>query len=121
MYEISVTGEFTATHQLRYPDGRLEESHGHDWRVTATYVGPNLNEMGVLADFGDVRGPLRALLRTFDGQDLNRLPLLADRNPSAENVARVVAENLPQTLPGGVRLASVGVEEEPGCFARYVR
>lgn len=119
MFEISVSETFEATHQLRYPDGRLETPHAHAWHVTATYAGPGLNDAGVLVDFGVVKGRLRELCATLAGQSLNRLPVFAKRQPSAENVAVVLAEGLPRSLSGAVCLRCVAVEEEPGCVARY--
>jgi 6-pyruvoyl-tetrahydropterin synthase len=118
MFEISVTGEFVATHRLRYPDGSVESPHEHHWRVTVTYGGAALNEAGLLLDFQVARSHLAEVLRTLDGHDLNVLRPFTARNPSAENVALVVAERLPHDLPGAARLRCVAVEEEPGCVAR---
>lgn len=119
MFEISVTGEFVATHRLRCPDGSREPPHEHRWRVTVTYAGPTLNEMDVLLDFGRARSHLTEVLGVLDGRDLNALPLFAAHNPSAEAVARVVAERLPREIAAAVQLRCVAVEEEPGCVARY--
>lgn len=119
MFEISVTGEFVATHRLRYPDGSVESPHEHHWRVTVTYGGAALDEAGLLLDFHVARSHLADVLRVLDGQDLNALGPFAVRNPSAENVALVVAGRLRHDLPRAVRLRCVAVEEEPGCVARY--
>jgi len=119
MFEISVSATFEATHQLRYADGTFETPHAHAWHVTATYAGPGLNDAGVLVDFGVVRERLRELCATLAGQSLNGLPVFAECQPSAENVAVVLAEGLPRSLPGAVCLRCVAVEEEPGCVARY--
>ena len=119
MFEVSVTGKFVAAHQLREPDGSTEPLHEHVWHVKVTYAGGKLDKMGLLVDFGVLRSRLNELMGVFDEQDLNRLPLLAGRNPSAENVALYLAGQLPGELPGAVRLKCVEIEEEPGCAARY--
>jgi len=119
VFEISVTGEFVATHRLRCPDGGFEPPHEHRWRVTVTYAGPTLNEMDVLLDFGRARSDLTEVLRTLEGRDLNALAMFAARNPSAEAVACAVAERLPREIAAAVQLRCVAVEEEPGCVARY--
>jgi hypothetical protein len=49
---------------------------------------------------------------------LNELEAFASLNPSAENVALVVARSLP-ALPAGVRLARVVVWETPENSATY--
>ena len=119
MFEITVTGRFIAHHQLHTPDGTWEPLHEHVWAVTVGAAGPRLNRHGILADFGHLRRKLVAVLGTLDRRTLNRLPAFRNANPSAENVARLVAERLGDAVPAPARLAWVEVEEEPGCKARY--
>ena len=120
MFEVTVNGRFVATHNLRLPDGSTEQRHEHVWRVTVTYAGPELDNVGFLADFLVVRGRLEELLSAVQDRHLNDLPAFAACNPSAENVARYLAEQLPGEFPGPARLKSVAVEEEPGCVATYL-
>lgn len=120
MFEVSVNGRFVATHSLRRPDGSIELRHEHVWRVTVTYAGPKLDETGLLVDFLDVRGRLEEVLHACEDRHLNDLPAFSTCNPSTENVACFLAEQLPQEFPGPTRLKSVAVEEEPGCIATYL-
>ncbi|QYU66529.1 6-carboxytetrahydropterin synthase [Leptolyngbya sp. 15MV] len=50
MYEIDVQAEFSAAHAIRIA-GIVEPLHGHNWHVTATVVGPELDADGLLCDF----------------------------------------------------------------------
>ncbi len=120
MYEVTVSGRFTATHQIQIADGVIEALHEHTWQVRITYSGTALDSRGVLVDFTLVRGWLNRLLATFDKQNLNELPAFKRRNPTAENLAVFLAEALPGDLPGYARLKVVEVEEEPGSVARYL-
>jgi 6-pyruvoyltetrahydropterin/6-carboxytetrahydropterin synthase len=120
VFEVSVSGWFAAAHQLRLPGGALEPLHGHNWRVTLTVAGEQLDDMGVLADFTRLRPRLEQTLAALHDRHLNDLPAFERRNPSAENVALHVAEELARDLPAGVRVKLVEVEESPGCVARYV-
>lgn len=120
MFEVSVEARFTATHQVRMPDGQLEPLHEHVWVVRATYAGAELDADGLLVDFAAVRARLAEVLRPLHGQNLNRVAVLADQPPSAEVVARYIARHLPASLDERARLRGVEVEEEPGCRARYV-
>jgi len=120
MYEVTVSGWFAAAHQLRLPGGAVEPLHGHNWRVAVTLRGPRLNDIEVLVDFVEMRRRLDGLLAGLHDRNLNELPPFAQRNPSAENVARHIAETFALPLPAGVRLARVEVEEAPGCVARYL-
>jgi len=118
-YEVSVSGVFAAAHQLRLAGGALEPLHGHNWRVVVTLRGPRLDEFGLLVDFTKLRPRLDAVLAELHECCLNDSPSFAQRNPSAENVARHVCTQMSAGLPNAVRLASVEVEEAPGCVARF--
>ena len=120
MYEISVSGRFIAEHQLRLPGGGYESPHAHDWRVTVEIAGPNLDQNGLLIDFHEIKARLDELLAIFYDRNLNRLPAFQHLPPSAENVARHIAEQMGGLLPEGARLKCVEVEEARGCIARFL-
>ena len=120
MFEVTVSGWFAAAHQLRLPDGRMEPLHGHNWRVEATFAGSALDSMGVLVDFTRVKPALDAILATMHDRNLNDLSQFCEINPSAENVAFWIGQKLGETDFGPL-LATVAVEESPGCIARHRR
>lgn len=70
-------------------------------------------------DFNRLKTVLDNVLAGFDDKQLNDNPYFRKNNPSAENVARYVFEEIEHKLPGGVRLESVKVVEEPGCVAEF--
>lgn len=119
MFEVSVSGWFAASHQLDLPEIGQEPLHGHNWQVRATLRGPRLDAHGLLADFVQLRRQLDAILAELHDRHLNDSPAFAERNPSAENVAVHVAEQLARDMPDGVVVARVEVEEAPGCVACY--
>lgn len=120
VFEVAVKSTFAASHGLRLADGAREPVHAHAWGVRVTVRGPHLDGQDLLVDFVAIRERLEAILAPLAGQDLGAAPELGGRNPSAEIVAHYIAGQLAPSLPAGVRLAEVEVEEEPGCFARYV-
>ncbi len=120
MFEAIVTGSFSATHQLRLADGTLEPLHTHDWNVRVTFAGDELETTGWLVDFTTIRARLAALLTTLRDRNLGELPAFARCNPSAELVARHIAEQLSTDQSPRASLTCVEVEEEPGCFARFI-
>jgi 6-pyruvoyltetrahydropterin/6-carboxytetrahydropterin synthase len=119
MFEVRIRGTFVATHQLRLPEG-LEPLHSHEWHVEVTYAGAALDADGMLVDFEVLRQKLDRALGALHNTNLNELAALAGRNPSAEHVAAHLAERMPACLPNAVRLRAVEVEEEAGCFARFL-
>lgn len=119
-YEVSVDYGFTATHALPLPSGGLEESHTHDWRVTAMFRSPQLRQdTGVVVDFLDVRQALTAVCNELDGKDLNALPAFDGGNVSAEHVAEYIATVLADRDGYEGILYCVQVTEATGCRAAY--
>jgi 6-pyruvoyltetrahydropterin/6-carboxytetrahydropterin synthase len=119
MYEVRVQAGFSAAHQIRLYDGRLEPLHGHDWEVEAVFRGPELDRIGVLIDFVPARETLLAIAATLHHTHLNEAPLLAGANPTAEHVARCIFAELRTRLGPAAPLAAVHVTEAPGCIAGY--
>jgi 6-pyruvoyltetrahydropterin/6-carboxytetrahydropterin synthase len=120
-YEVLLEGGFTARHGIRLPDGRVEPSHAHDWRVTVCFRGSQLDECGLLVDFDAVRADLKQVLARFEQTDLNQCPAMGGLNPTAEQVAKVIFEAMGQRWERDGRLHRVRVTEAPGCTAVYGR
>lgn len=118
-FEITITADFSASHQLRLYDGSLEPLHGHNWHIIVTVSSPRLDAIGVVMDFHELQRLLRAITDPMHNRHLNDLPAFAARNPSAEHVALHIAEQL--KLPGDVALESVEAWETPDCRARWRR
>jgi 6-pyruvoyltetrahydropterin/6-carboxytetrahydropterin synthase len=125
VYEISVQAEFSAAHALMV-GGEREPLHGHNWHVTVTVAGPELDSDGLLCDFHVVERALRECVGLFHNRSLNESPPFAGArgiNPSAELVARHIADRVAESaapvLHGRTRLHSVRVTEAPGCAATY--
>src|SRR3954466_8719233 len=101
-YEITTTRQFSAAHQLRLYDGSLEPLHGHNWRVRVTAAAPTLDSIGVVMDFHELERLLDQIVMPMHNSHLNELEAFAKSNPSAENVAVHVANQL--RLPKSVTL-----------------
>ena len=119
-FELTLEAEFAAAHRLRMYDGQFEPLHGHTWRVEVYYEGEKLDAIGVAADFTVLRKHLNEVVEGLHDRYLNELPMFADTNPSAENVALYFHHALAAKSPHGVRLAKVRVWEAPGCAAAYI-
>jgi len=122
MYELSVTTSFDAAHYLRnYPD-KCRRLHGHTWTVTITIRGSELDANGMLLDFSLLKKIAQDAVQDFDHYHLNELPVFAERNPTAENIAcevfRRVKERLASLNPS-LTVAAVQVWESPQSSARY--
>jgi 6-pyruvoyltetrahydropterin/6-carboxytetrahydropterin synthase len=99
MYEIRVTSKFSAAHNLRNYNGKCENLHGHTWRVEVCLEGTGLNETGFLCDFRTVKGSMKEVLERFDHAYINEISPFDKINPTAENLARIIYEELKKQFP----------------------
>jgi 6-pyruvoyltetrahydropterin/6-carboxytetrahydropterin synthase len=117
-FEIAITREFSAAHQLGLYDGSLEPLHGHNWRVRVTVASPKLDSIGTVMDFHELERLLDAIVEPLHNRHLNEVIAFSEGvNPSAENVAFYIGRTL--RLPAGVRLSGVEVWETDTCCAIY--
>jgi 6-pyruvoyltetrahydropterin/6-carboxytetrahydropterin synthase len=72
-------------------------------------------------DFSQLRAMVDNIVRQFDGEALSEIDYFRHNNPSAENVARFIYRKLKKKLPKSVKLRTVRVSEEPGCWASCSR
>jgi len=120
MFEISVEHSFAAGHALRGYKGKCENVHGHNYKVQVVVAGPQLNSIGLLMDFVELRAAIRGVVERLDHRFLNDLPPFDQLNPSAENVAKYFADTLsPRIVRDGLRLSAVTVWETDTTSATY--
>ena len=117
-YEISCRRQFSAAHQLKLYDGSLEPLHGHNWVIIVTVAAGSLDEIGVVMDFHDLERRIDQVTAGWHNHHLNDLEAFASINPSAENVALILARRL--KLPPQVKLVCVEVWETTDNRAKVV-
>lgn len=117
MFELMVESQFDSAHNLRGYEGACEGLHGHTYKVQAKYRGDQLNEIGVLIDFKKIRTTLKEILDYLDHKYLNELPEFHSINPTVENIAKYIFEQMRLKL--GMGIASVSVWETPASCATY--
>ncbi len=122
MYELKIITQFAAAHRLENFNGKCEALHGHNWKVEVFLAGEQLDEAGLLVDFGVIKARTNALLEEIDHKYLNELEAFREQNPSSENLARYLFERLSTTLSrDGVRVSRVNVWESDTSRASYYR
>ena len=120
MFEISADYSFAAGHALRGYKGKCEHVHGHNYKVRVTVAGEQLNAAGLLMDFVDLRGALKAIAERLDHRFMNDLPPFDTLNPTAENLAKYFCESLaPQVQRHCLHVESVTVWETDTTSATY--
>lgn len=124
MWTISKDFGFSAAHHL---DGLgLEHPctrpHGHNYQVRITLSAEHLDATGMVLDYRDLAPVGKWIDTALDHQDLNTVPILQGINPTAENLARVIAETAQRMLPGGLPegvTLSAAVSETPKTWATW--
>ncbi len=119
MYQVSVEGHFDAAHYLRGYGGKCENLHGHRFKVVVSLKATKLNEIGLAYDFVELKRHLGEVLTRFDHTSLNDVPPFDKLNPSSENIAVTIYDQLKGRFSGGVSLLSVEVWESPQSWVTY--
>lgn len=115
MFTITKRFEFEAAHRLTLvPEGhKCKRMHGHNYVVTVELAAQDLNALGFVVDYGDLRILQEHIDRTFDHRVLNDV---MEIETTAENLAWLLytwcAGRWPET-------SAVCVEETRGTSATY--
>lgn len=131
MYRVAREIEFCYGHRLLDYPGKCRHLHGHNGLATIVLEGSELDDRGMLVDFVEIKEHVKEWIdENLDHTMLLRrddplVPLLTrqgerfflmDRNPTAENIARLIFEHARQT---GLPVVEVTLWETAHCHARY--
>jgi len=119
MFEVTVEETFAAGHALRGYRGKCENVHGHNYRVQLAIEGPDLDPIGLLVDFVEVKTWIRGVVEYLDHRFINELPPFDALNPSAENLAKYFYDQISGRLAPPLRLGRVKVWETDITSATY--
>jgi 6-pyruvoyltetrahydropterin/6-carboxytetrahydropterin synthase len=121
MFEVSVEETFAAGHALREYKGKCENVHGHNYKLLVTLEGPELDSIGLLVDFVDLKKLIRSIVETLDHRFVNEIPPFDVLNPSAENMAKYFYEKISAGLDtkNPVRIREVKLWETDTSSASY--
>jgi len=119
MFTARVKDSFSAAHRLREYGGDCERLHGHNYKVEIAVQSGQLDAMGIVMDFRELKNLLKEVLSEMDHQYLNDLPAFTKVNPSAENIARHIFTSLIGKVPAPVELAEVLVWENDNTWVAY--
>jgi 6-pyruvoyltetrahydropterin/6-carboxytetrahydropterin synthase len=107
MYHIRKRIEIAGSHHLELDyESACRNPHGHNWVITIYCKSKTLNQNGMVFDFKEINTRIKQKL---DHQNLNDVfPF----NPTAENIAKWVVDNVPNCY-------KADVQESEGNTASY--
>lgn len=122
MYELKIEDSFAAAHNLRGYQGQCEELHGHNWKVEVVVQADRLDATGLAIDFHELKAAAKQVLDGLDHSYLNDLPAFREVNPSSENIARFIFEELARQIEReGLWVHRVTAWESDRACASYLR
>lgn len=108
MYLVSKRMEIAGAHNLKLDyESKCQNLHGHNWIVTVHCKAKNLNQNGMVEDFTNIKKEIH------DKLDHKYLNEVVDFNPTAENMAKWICEQIPTCY-------KVEVQESEGNIATYI-
>jgi queuosine biosynthesis protein QueD len=120
MYELMVHAHFSSAHSLRGYQGKCEELHGHNWKVGVQIAAETLDNLGMVIDFKVLKQELHQIIERLDHKHLNDIPPFDALNPSSENIAFYIFQELKKSLTHErVIVAKVTVWESDDSSAGY--
>lgn len=107
MYYIQKRLEISASHYLELDyESKCSVLHGHNWIVTVYCRAASLDANGMVTDFTHIKS------RVMDRLDHKAINEVVPFNPTAENLARWICEQVPNCY-------RVDVQESEGNLATY--
>lgn len=119
MYRVSKKMEISAMHHLSLDyESPCKFFHGHNWWLTVEIEGNSLDKNGMLVDFTVIK---KLIHNKMDHRNLNEV---FNFNPTAENIAKWVAEQIDEYLKKEkssifAYCSKVRVEETQGNYAEW--
>ena len=120
-FEVMIERNFSSAHQLRGYKGKCENLHGHNYKIEIYARGSELDNIGLLVDFGELKEAADEVVGYLDHRNINELPPFDEElNPSAENLARYILERVSSRVGDErVRVYKVRCFETPTSVATY--
>ncbi len=144
MGKIRITKQFSfeTGHALYGYDGKCRNVHGHSYKLSVTVIGTPITDtthvkQGMVIDFGDLKKIVKEeIVDEFDHAtvfnkntphvelakelaDRGHNVILADYQPTSENMVIDFAAKITARLPKNIRLHSLKLQETETSFAEW--
>lgn len=135
-HQVKRYHDICAGHRVHGHESKCQHLHGHNYRITFTCEAEELDELGRVIDFSEIKAKLcmwlednwdhKMLIWQEDPmlpflQDIDKTVVSVPFNPTAENIAEHLVKVVgPAQLDGtGIQLVHCEVQETRKCSATY--
>jgi 6-pyruvoyltetrahydropterin/6-carboxytetrahydropterin synthase len=118
-YTIFKDFEFAAAHAIRGHTGGCQNLHGHNYKVRVHVSARELDRLGMVIDFADLKAAVSEVAGRFDHQVINDIPPFDRINTTAERIAGFLYREMAERMPERVTVERVEVWETPTSCAVY--
>jgi 6-pyruvoyltetrahydropterin/6-carboxytetrahydropterin synthase len=119
-YTLKVVMDFASAHTLRDYPGACSRMHGHNWKVEVEAIATKLDNVGMGIDFKEIKKATREVTDRLDHRYLNEVQPFDVINPTAENIAAYLYNELSKILNSAkVRISAVTLWETERACVRY--
>jgi 6-pyruvoyltetrahydropterin/6-carboxytetrahydropterin synthase len=110
MHTIFKDFTFAAAHAIRGHTRGCQNLHGHNYRVRVHLAAGELDALGMVLDFSDLKAMMQEIVGPFDHRVINDIPPFDERNTTAELISQYVYEEIERRLAEQERVRVVRVE-----------
>jgi len=117
--------QISAAHAIRGHTRGCQNLHGHNYRVRVFATARQLDGLGMVIDFADLKAVVAEVVGPFDHRVINEIAPFDERNTTAELISQWIYQEVSGRLAarGGigetVRVSRVEVWETPTSCAIY--
>jgi len=90
MFELTIKGDIASAHFIEGYKGPCQHLHGHTYNIEITIKSEQLNKIGMIADFSQLKSSFKEFLNHMDHACLNDLDFFKENSPTAEMIAKYV-------------------------------
>ncbi|MCG6938860.1 MAG: 6-carboxytetrahydropterin synthase QueD [Gammaproteobacteria bacterium] len=119
-YQLKIVTDFASAHTLRDYPGACSRMHGHNWKVELEVMAAQLDSIGMGVDFKVMKSAANEVAGELDHRYLNDLEPFKDINPTAENIAAYMYQEISARINSPhIKVTAVTLWETERACVRY--
>lgn len=119
LFTTSIETHFAASHQLHGYEGPCKALHGHTWKVRVEIKTDQTDDIGISFDFKELKAASETVISRLDHKHINETPPFDTINPTAENLAKYIHDEIKDQLPEHIFIHRVTVWESANYAVSY--